>query len=114
MEIVHVFFGNRDSKNKPGFFFLIPMDRRRQPQVDQGRSGNACGTGVWDRDQVTNARRYDFFTFVHILDIEFAIHQPGGRETGEELILRADAAMYRIKHGAKNGFGVAPPAGAGP
>ena len=27
------------------------------------------------------------------------------------LLLRADGAMYRIKHGTKNGFAVAPPAG---
>jgi diguanylate cyclase (GGDEF)-like protein/PAS domain S-box-containing protein len=45
------------------------------------------------------------------LSVGVAVHQPAVPETGEELVLRADAAMYLVKHGTKNGFGVAAPAG---
>jgi diguanylate cyclase (GGDEF)-like protein/PAS domain S-box-containing protein len=48
------------------------------------------------------------------LSVGIAVHQPATKETGEELTLRADAAMYRVKHGTKNGFGVAPLAGTKP
>jgi diguanylate cyclase (GGDEF)-like protein/PAS domain S-box-containing protein len=45
------------------------------------------------------------------LSVGIAVYQPATPESGEALILRADAAMYGVKHGTKNGFGVAPPAG---
>ena len=48
------------------------------------------------------------------LSIGIAVYQMATAETGEELTLRADAAMYRVKHGTKNGFGVAAPAGGKP
>ena len=45
------------------------------------------------------------------LSVGIAVYVPRAGESAAALILRADAAMYRIKHGAKNGFAVAPPAG---
>ncbi|HEX2114149.1 MAG TPA: diguanylate cyclase, partial [Alphaproteobacteria bacterium] len=47
------------------------------------------------------------------LSVGIAIYVPRQGENAAALILRADAAMYRVKHGAKNGFAVASPAGSG-
>lgn len=47
------------------------------------------------------------------LSIGIAVYRPRTAESAEALTRRADAAMYRVKHGSKNGFGVAPPAGGG-
>lgn len=48
------------------------------------------------------------------MSVGIAVYRPRTGEIAEALLLRADGAMYRIKHGAKNGFAVAPPAGSGP
>lgn len=45
------------------------------------------------------------------LSVGVALHRPGRPETDEELMARADAAMYRIKHATKNGLEIAPDAG---
>lgn len=45
------------------------------------------------------------------MSVGIAVYRPRAGENAEALLLRADGAMYRIKHGAKNGFAVAPPAG---
>jgi diguanylate cyclase (GGDEF)-like protein len=42
------------------------------------------------------------------LSIGIAVYLPRAGEEAEALLLRADGAMYRIKHGTKNGFAVAP------
>ena len=46
------------------------------------------------------------------LSIGVAMYNPGQGEGLEELLARADAAMYAVKHAGKGGFRVAPPAGA--
>jgi diguanylate cyclase (GGDEF)-like protein/PAS domain S-box-containing protein len=43
--------------------------------------------------------------------VGIAVYAPRSGESAAGLILRGDAAMYRIKRGAKNGFAVAPPPG---
>ena len=45
------------------------------------------------------------------LSVGIAVYAPRAGEKAEALLLRADGAMYRVKHGTKNGFAVAPPAG---
>jgi diguanylate cyclase (GGDEF)-like protein len=45
------------------------------------------------------------------MSVGIAVYAPRAGENAEALLLRADGAMYRIKHGSKNGFAVAPPAG---
>lgn len=44
------------------------------------------------------------------MSIGLAEFDPASGESLEELVARADLAMYRIKHGDKNGLAVAPPA----
>jgi diguanylate cyclase (GGDEF)-like protein/PAS domain S-box-containing protein len=48
------------------------------------------------------------------MSVGIAVYVSGGGEGAEALLLRADGAMYRIKHGTKNGFAVASPAGSAP
>jgi diguanylate cyclase (GGDEF)-like protein/PAS domain S-box-containing protein len=48
------------------------------------------------------------------LSLGIAIYVPRAGEKADALLLRADGAMYRVKHGSKNGFAVAPPAGSTP
>jgi diguanylate cyclase (GGDEF)-like protein len=43
------------------------------------------------------------------LSIGMAVFQPGSGESREELIERADAVMYEIKHGGKGWYRIAPP-----
>jgi diguanylate cyclase (GGDEF)-like protein/PAS domain S-box-containing protein len=47
------------------------------------------------------------------MSVGIAVYLPRVGEDAEALLLRADGAMYRIKHGTKNGFAVAPPARSG-
>ena len=42
--------------------------------------------------------------------IGIAMHAPGENEGVEQLLARADAAMYQAKNGGKNRYGIAPPA----
>lgn len=46
------------------------------------------------------------------MSVGIAVYRPRAGEDAEALLLRADGAMYRIKRGTKNGFAVAPEAGA--
>ncbi len=46
------------------------------------------------------------------LSIGVAMYDPGHGEGPEDLLARADAAMYAVKHAGKGGFQVAPPPGA--
>ncbi len=46
------------------------------------------------------------------LSIGVAMYDPGHGEGPEELLARADGAMYAVKHAGKGGFRVAPPPGA--
>lgn len=41
------------------------------------------------------------------LSVGIAVHNPGGMETLDDLMARADHAMYRVKHAGKGGFAVA-------
>ncbi len=45
------------------------------------------------------------------LSVGLALHRGSRPESDEELMARADAAMYRVKHATKNGLEIAPDAG---
>lgn len=45
------------------------------------------------------------------MSVGIAVYTPRLGEDAEALLLRADGAMYRVKHATKNGFAVEPPAG---
>jgi diguanylate cyclase (GGDEF)-like protein len=44
------------------------------------------------------------------LSLGIAVHQPASEESLDALTLRADEAMYQVKHNGKSGFEIAPPA----